>query len=341
MTLLDNQQKQLLFDYCFGITSEKETARAERLIATNEQANRIYSKLKSALSPLEKFEVENCPDELTECTILRLNNTARSTKLEKLLASEQVKTARYKNRFFWNLGEVLAAAAVIVFVSGIIFAPLKYARQNYWKQRCQSQLARIGLGITNYKADHDGLMPAVATTSGSPWWKVGYQGKENHSNTRHMWLLAKEGYVNTADFVCPGKRQGRSIQFDPSQAKDYNDFPARRYVTYSFRIMPDVLQKNAPCNPKILISDLNPLFEKLPTNYSRKLILTLNKTLRNLNSSNHNRRGQNILFRDGSIRFSKTRFCDISKDDIFTLQNTSTYKGVEVPKCEVDTFLAP
>ena len=27
-----------------------------------------------------------------------------------------------------------------------------------------------------------------------------------------------------ADFVCPGKRQGRAIQFNTLKAKDYNDF---------------------------------------------------------------------------------------------------------------------
>ncbi|GAH66092.1 unnamed protein product, partial [marine sediment metagenome] len=33
MTLLNNQQKQLLFDYCIGLTSEEETAEAKALIS--------------------------------------------------------------------------------------------------------------------------------------------------------------------------------------------------------------------------------------------------------------------------------------------------------------------
>jgi hypothetical protein len=34
MSPLNNEQKQLLFDYCIGLTSQKETAEAEALIST-------------------------------------------------------------------------------------------------------------------------------------------------------------------------------------------------------------------------------------------------------------------------------------------------------------------
>ena len=74
---------------------------------------------------------------------------------------------------------------------------------------------------------------------------------------------------------------------------------------------------------------------------ARPLRIQLNKDLLHLNSNNHNRRGQNILFCDGSVSFVKTRRIGISEDDIFTLWNTDVYQGVEVPSCETDAFLAP
>ena len=87
------------------------------------------------------------------------------------------------------------------------------------------------------------------------------------------------------------------------------------------------------------MADWNPLFEKTPEDYSKPFNLRLTKKLLTLNSINHMRRGQNILFGDGRVEFLKTRF--IGTDDIFTLQDTDIYKGCEEPSLENDFFLAP
>jgi hypothetical protein len=335
MSTLDNRQRELIFDYCLGLTTEKETAEAEVLIRSNKGAAELHSALKSVTGCLDSLEFESCPDELVERTILRLTNTARASeaRLAQLLADEQAKTVASPWHLWGNIGRVLAAAAVILIVASIWFAPLNFIRQKYYQVRCQVQLARIAEGIKQYMADHDGQMPAVATAAGAPWWKVGYQGKDNYSNTRHLWLLARGGYVNPADFVCPGAQQGQIVQLDSLQVKDYNDFPDRKHVTFSFRIRCDKPRGTTTTGRMILVSDLNPLFEVLP--------VRLNKELLNLNSANHNRTGQNVLLNDGSVKFLKTRHFGVAEDDIFTLQNTKLYQGVEVPLCESDIFLAP
>jgi len=343
---LTNQQKQLLFDYCIGLTSEKQAAEAEDLLFSNEEAAELHSKLKVALSPLEALQPESCPATLAKDTIRRLNDLAHSSQLQlqQLLASEQTQSAATKSHFWWNMGKMIATAAVVLIVLGMWFAPLDYARQKYWQHRCQTQLAKIFTGLDNYFSDHDGQMPAVATTAGAPWWKVGYQGSENHSTTRNMYLLVKGGYLNAADFVCPGRRRNVANQLDPPRAKNYNDFPARNYVTYSFRIKCNKSTRPHLAGRKVLIADLNPLFEKLPDDYSKPFRLRLDGDLLTLNSINHNRHGQNVLFCDGSVKFIKKRHTDISNDDIFTLQEMSEgceVRGCEVPSCETDTFLAP
>jgi prepilin-type processing-associated H-X9-DG protein len=87
------------------------------------------------------------------------------------------------------------------------------------------------------------------------------------------------------------------------------------------------------------MADRNPLFEELPDDYSQSLLVELTKDLLVLNSMNHNRRGQNVLFGDGRVEYLKSRL--IHTDDIFTLQDTDIYKGSETPSCETDHFLAP
>ncbi len=343
MTELNNQQKQLLFDYCLGLTSEEVTAEVEQLITSNKQAAEIHSKLKAALSPLNTLKSDLCPDSLAEGTIWRLKNVARSSqlRLEQLLADEQAKTVTDKVRLWKNLGEMVAAAAVIVFVAGVVIAPLSLARQKSRQQACLMQLKQIGQGIKSYSDDYDGQLPAVATAVGDPWWKVGYQGKENQSNTRHIWLLVKDGYVKPVAFVCPGRSRCRTVQLDPSQVQNYNDFPSKKYVTYSFRIRCNKAREESLRGRKVLAADSNPLFERLPDDYSKPLKLQPDIDSLIVNSINHNNRGQNVLFCDGSTEFVKSRQIGTSQDDIFTLQDTATYKGFEVPTSETDNFLAP
>jgi hypothetical protein len=343
MTELNSQQKQLLFDYCLGLIPEESIAEVEQLIASNKQAAEIHLKLKTALSPLKVLESESCPDDLAEGTIWRLNNVARSSqlRLEQLLADEQAKGITEKSRFWKNLSEMIATAAVIIFVAGVIIAPLNLARQKYWQQACLMQLKRIGQGISSYSSDHEGQLPAVATATGDPWWKVGYQGKENYSNTRHVWLLVKGGYVKPVDFVCPGRDRCQIAQLCPSEVQNYNDFPSKKYVTYSFRIRCNRADEKSLRGRKVVAADSNPLFEQLPNDYTKPLNLEpdIDKLL--LNSINHNSRGQNVLYCDGSTDFVTSRQVGASEDDIFTLQDTATYKGVEVPSSETDNFLAP
>lgn len=346
MSALNEQQKQLIFDYCMGITTPQQTSVAQALVASNEQAAQIHSSLKVVLSPLESVNEESCPDDLVESTVFRLNNVARSSqlKLEQLLAEEQSRTVPTSTRGWLSFGRRLATAAVILIVVGIAIPTFTLtttaARQKSWQQKCQMQLSQIWQGISNYKADYDDKMPAVARAAGEPWWKVGYQGKENHSNTRQMYLLIKGGYVLPVNFVCPASKTGNALALSVSQAKQYNDFPSRKNVTYSFRISSPA-NKHQWTGKKIMMSDLNPLFENLPQNYSGGFKLQMNKNLSSFNSINHHRRGQNVLFCNGSVQYLKKRRVGIEKDDIFTLRNKLFYNGAEVPDCTSDAFLAP
>jgi hypothetical protein len=344
MTPLNNEQKQLLFDYCLGLTSEEETAEVETLISSNEEAAEIRSRLQATLAPLDSAEFEPCPDGLVERTVWRVSNLADSGqhRLERLLVSEQTQKVTTKVAFWRNLSEMAAVAAAIMLIAGVLIPTLSFARQKYRQQQCRMQLgAGIFQGLSNYISDHDGRLPAVATTTGAPWWKVGYQGSENHSNTRPLWLVVKLNYVNPADFVCPGVPRGQTVKLDNWQVQKLCDFPGRDYVSYSFQIR---CRKGEGCRllcRNVLMADRSPLFEKVPDDYSKSLRLQLVKELLTLNSINHRRRGQNVLFGDGRVEFLKTRHTGISKDDIFTLQDTDVYQGCEVPSRNTDFFLAP
>jgi len=346
--MLSHDQKRLLFDYSLGLTSQQQAHRAEKLIESDNDATQIFEKLQSAFAPLDTVESDCCPDHLVETTLGRLNHVARSEKLEQLLEAEQAKTIPFNTAAWRKIARIASMAAVILIAFGIWKVPLGVARQKYFQQRCQMQMTNIFRGITNYASDHNEQMPAIAAPAGAPWWKVGYQGAENHSNTRNLWVLVKGDYVDAADFVCPGHRNNRAFQrkirLDRIQLKLYNDFPSRNYVTYSFRIRCPKAATNRITGPTVIMADLNPLFEKLPSDFSKSLKIELSRNLMVLNSFNHKRRGQNVLRRDGSVTFLTKRAVDISIDDIYTIQEMSPgseIQGCEIPSCLTDAFLAP
>jgi len=344
MIPLNSDQKEIIFDHCIGLTSREKNAEAEALISSNQEAAGIHSKLKATLAPLNSIEPESCPDALAERTIRQLNSMANSSqdRLKQLLASEQSRDVAFKSRHWMGFSRRLATAAVLMIVGSLLIATFRavsgYTRYHSLRQQCQMQQSSIFQGLHNYISDHDGNHPTVASAAGAPWWKVGDQGTENHSNTRRVFLLVKNGYVKPSDFVCRACEYGETQPLTPSQVSKLRDFPNRRYITYSFQISCRQTKNGKLFCRNVIMADWNPLFEEMPEN-SKPFILRLNKKLLSLNSINHKRRGQNILFGDGRVEFLKTRF--IGTDDIFTLQDTDIYQGCEEPSHENDFFLAP
>jgi hypothetical protein len=67
--------------------------------------------------------------------------------------------------------------------------------------------------------------------------------------------------------------------------------------------------------------------------------LQLNEQLKQSMSDNHQGRGQNLLYGDGSVKYTTTRV--LNGDDIFTVNGVDTYTGREIPTQKTDIFLAP
>jgi hypothetical protein len=348
MTPLSDRQKQLLFDYSLGLTPEHETAEAERLLDSNPEAAELYHLSRLALAPLDAVEVEPCPEELTDRLFARIEEMSQveagQDRLEELLAVEQSQARRIKVPLWRNWSEVVTAAAAIALFVSILFPSIGLMRQKYWQATCGAQLGSIYDGLRNYVSDHDGLLPAVATAPGSPWWKVGYQGKENHSNTRRPWLLVRGGYVEPNRFLCPGRRGEHPINFDGFPIQDFSDFPSQAYIHFSMRIGCPTSSERDLTRKTVLMADLNPLSEGLPSDFTVSLRLPLGERLITSNSTSHGYRGQNALLHDGSVEFVRERHTSISEDDIYIIRGMSCGTevcGCELPSSDTDIFLAP
>ncbi len=332
MRSLGNDEKQQLFDYSLGQTSQGESAQAEALISSSSEAAETYARLRAILAPLESVDLPSCPDELAERTIARIAGAANSGHLglEELLADEQARPVTVKIGFWRNLSEMVAVAAAVMLITGVLLPIFNRERQRYWKQTCQRQLSSIFGGLSNYVEDHDGRPPAVAEKPGRQW------------NTQCLYLPLKLGYIKeSALFSCPGRDSGQTGRFDVSRVADYDDFPSRQYIAYSPRKRcADAPNGQGLCEGPIL-SDSNPIFDNGAAVTFKK---RLDQAIMRANSKNHRGKGQNVLYHDGSVKFIRIRL--IAEDDIFTLSDGMCC-GDEVddsemfPSREADVFLAP
>jgi hypothetical protein len=333
MSSVSKDQKQLLFDHSLGLASDSQSAEAKTLVSSNGEAAEIYEDLKALVARLECVEIEQCPDELAERTISRLVDMADSGHhdLEDLLADEQARPIKVKVGFWRNVSEMIAVAAAVMIIAGVLLPIFNRQRQEHWKQRCQSQLSSIFGGLSNYADDHDGRAPAVTAGANRQW------------NTQALYLPMKLGYIKDSScFVCPGRNTGRVLRFDISKVAEHDDFPLRGYITYSPRKRcSDSDMKRGLCDGPML-SDRNPIFDNDgPAETFKK---RLDEAIMRANSRNHRGKGQNVLYSDGSVRFITIRL--VKNDDIFALSDGMRH-GDELserevlPKYKGDIFLAP
>ena len=351
MISLNREQRDLLLDYYFSCASDAHAEEAKQLLSSHSGAVEFYEKLQHSLSLLGHLQSEQCPEHLAENTIDKLHEhhvrTSGQERLKELLDAEQSKVVTTRQSFWRGSFEIAAAAAAILIIFSVYFPVTGSMRNKARLTQCNANLAGLGQSINRYANDHEGALPAVATVAGEPWWKVGAEGEQNQSNTRHLWLLVKENYASSDQFTCPGRRHKKTSSLQQDMIAKLNDFPSRKYVAYSFRLISDQNGRKLTIQqiPVPIIADANPIFENCLKNkdcYERKEFdpLKLSNTLMRANSKNHRGKGQNVMLSDGSIVYTKSRTIDGS-DDIFTIENIQTYRGIESPVSAADIFLVP
>ncbi|MCK4958660.1 MAG: hypothetical protein KAT00_04660, partial [Planctomycetes bacterium] len=128
---------------------------------------------------------------------------------------------------------------------------------------------------------------------------------------------------------------------------ELNDFPSPLNISYSYIFMCDkTAQRFRSGNPTVLMSDANPLFERVFDEYdpSQKCSdeftkIVVDRRMLQTMSANHRGKGQNVLIRGGSAAFQDGRI--ILNDDIYTVKGIDLYQGREMPCDPDDTFLVP
>ena len=341
MKSLTQEQKEMLVDFYFKSGSVETIQKACELIAVNHDAAEYYDKIEQNLGVVDQCIEEECPDYLLEQTISKFNQiVSTKTTLDRLIEKYGRQNHKLSDNPWSAIGRIAAVAAMLAIVAAVYLPATSQMRQISRKFSCKNNLRQIAGGISGYSMDNSGQMPQVNRLAGGPWWRVGSQDNQNQSNTRNLWLLVKGDYAKLEDFMCPGRPNIVRVELkDIDITKFERDFPGSEFVDYSFQLMTNQCERTDTAG-SVIAADANPLFEKCRKGdidcFER---FRLTGKMLDMASVNHAKKGQNVLFKDGSVRFSGSR--TFSNDDIYTVRGEMEYTGSESPSCVNDVFLVP
>lgn len=234
-----------------------------------------------------------------------------------------------------RLGEILAVAAMLLLGICLALPVLERTRSDAMRIACEANLGAAGRAFTHYATDFVGAMPRGLAHPGDEWYHVGQTTSESQpvkSNSANLYRLARARYIDPGAMACPDNEHAPA-----HMASDAFDWPNPQAVSYSYQNQFTERQQRLFRAPRMaILADRNPKF--VYRNSEELLYLTV--LPRNAASTAHRKRGQNVLFADGSV-FWLVHPVIAGGDNIWLAQGIDEYRGTESPTTYADSFLVP
>lgn len=257
----------------------------------------------------------------------------------------------------FTLIELLIVIGIIAVLLGILLPAAEHVRHQAYIDKCASNLQQIGIAITLYEQDNHGNFPRTLYDPNAPLTAGTGAGAADpftpnsvyfNDLTAGIFLLMKTEKLPPVMFICP-------YNDDTEYTADSSDFTGRSNFTaykknlaYSFAnpypsdaaVAAGYRLSNKLDSEFALASDMNPgvdyranVFAATPT--ASKAVLE------SANSDNHEKDGQNVLFGDDHVAWTKTPLCGIGHDNIFTSQSATAPNVDASPAGPTDSVLLP
>lgn len=272
------------------------------------------------------------PVDLTRRTVAAAGN-ASVLRLTPHAGKSMLTNTRLKART-WDprkadIAVMLIAAALLLTVT---LFQLNKARTLSVQTDCANNLAMLGTAFGQYAQANSGLLPRIAVPADHDWLPRDMTGPARRAANAHCnlanlapMLNARTRYTAWTRMICPAVAPGTGVS-------GTGNHPAWSNVGYSYI---DELSSYhhhwAQGGHVAIMADRNPLF------YGGGVGQI------NVNSWNHARRGQNVLYDDGSVFWTRAPDVGPKHDNIWTLGNPPilVYSGREEPASRNDIILVP
>lgn len=322
MAELDVSAQQELIGFVLGTLSEDERAEFEAKLYSQPELRGQVEALRRRLAPLAAWQVEEPPADLADRIMARVATTTPLKYVaERVTMPPEREPSAASRRPFATLNELVALAACLAIIVGIMFPGVTRRNHVAVQARCAQNLAAVAGGFGQYAAMFGG-QPRV------------YMPPPNNFIRRpmrnHMAPVIQIRLIVPAQLVCP--TQTGEIPTEEEVRQNVGAF----LNNVHFRFY-SVQNPNGPAtsvaNPSAMpmLADPNPMFTG--GRYVPKQA--------DANSYAHRGRGQNTLFQDGSVQFLPTPVIGNPSDNIWRAEDIDNYTGTETPSAATDAFLVP
>ncbi|MBN1943192.1 MAG: type II secretion system protein [Phycisphaerae bacterium] len=318
------QDEILLIEFLTGRLEDAQAGHIRARLEQDETLRRRRDDLAAALGALDVFPRPEAPDDLAERTLAKIAAVRRT---EALLAMQQLGPRRST----FSLKELLAVAAMLLVMIGVLAPSLHKARQRSNEGLCAMQLGQIGNALQTYAINHRGRLPAADGQAGR-WLR--HDDAPPVSNSSALFKLLRHRYLpSPVVFQCPSLG-GASF----AMKADLRDFPLPEHVSYSYQYSlggwgvrgndPAVAERT---KDMAILADQTPMFAGgafCPERIEAPV------------SDNHSD-GQNVLYLDGHASWATCSTVGVEGDHIFLAGDECDYDGDEHPAGPADSFLLP
>jgi prepilin-type processing-associated H-X9-DG protein len=308
-----------LVGYLLNALEPDAQREVEAALKDNPETQQRLETLRQALEPLaaDRAEIEP-PAGLVVRTLGRVaEHCCRD------LPRAPVETAAHRpaaSRPFWRRADVLVAAALLLTVLGGGISWLSRAHAQRYVAECQNNLRVFYTALKAYADNHGNRLPSVAEV----------EPPRNVAGMVVPILMEAGTLPRDANVGCPGNTKPRTcaLTLADLQGLDPESFKRRAQELsccygYSLGYQDETGYHGPRIDPGLPHGQL-PIMADCPP-----------RDPTNGNSVNHGRRGQNVLFLDGHVRFCGSRDVGVDHDDIYLNRAGRQAAGLDV----MDTVL--